>query len=107
MEGCGLYIVDIDLNTKRKYHHEYFDAAYIPITEGDKYITSRKSKWDGKGEFEGIPVSLILTGGACLICTAKSDNISLEEMLDKYEKIASQDKYCLYFKPDLEELKRL
>ena len=107
LDECGLYNIDIWLKTRRKYHQVYIDVAYIPIKEGDKYITVRKSKWEGEGEFEGIPIYSALTGGACLFCVSKSKHAFLEEILDNYEKIAKEDKYCLYLKPDLKELKAL
>ena len=102
-ERCGIYIVDIVHKNGKKFA----DAAYIPISEGKKYIKKQEKKWRGKGDFDGISLSEILTGGECVYCTSRNEKISLEEALESIQKAVMSDKYFSYFKPNLGSLIKL
>lgn len=109
---CGIYSVDIELKEEayegdRKNGHQYMEAAYIPIEEGQKLLTvDTDLLWRGKGSFEELPIEEELTGGACIFCDSKFSGKSLEEALIEYERIASQDSYALYLKPYIMELRK-
>jgi len=101
-EHCGIYTIDI-----KTQKANYLDSAYIHALEGKRMITNPKkgTNWRGEGIYKGIPIFEVTTGGNCIFCLAKEQNIPIQKALKYMEEVYSKDKRCSYVMPNLNKVK--